>query len=68
MPLPAASAATVTLAWDANTEPDLDGYKIYYGSSSRNYSLNVDVGNVVEYTITGLQEGATYYFAAKAYD
>jgi hypothetical protein len=26
---------SVTLAWDANTESDLAGYKIYYGSASR---------------------------------
>jgi hypothetical protein len=25
----------VTLAWDANVEPDLAGYKIYYGSKTR---------------------------------
>jgi hypothetical protein len=68
MPLPAATAAEVTLAWDANNEPDLDGYKVYYGSSSGNYSNSVDVGNVLEHTISGLQEGVTYYFAAKAYD
>jgi hypothetical protein len=26
---------SVTLAWDANTEPDLAGYRIYYGFGSR---------------------------------
>jgi hypothetical protein len=61
-------AANVTLAWDSNTEPDLAGYKIFYGTSSRNYSKSIDVGNVVEYTVADLQEGTTYYFAAKAYD
>jgi len=33
-----AYSADVTLAWDANDEPDLDGYKIHYGTSSGNYS------------------------------
>ena len=28
------SAAQVTLAWDANTESDLAGYKIYYKTGS----------------------------------
>lgn len=26
---------SVTLAWDANVEPDLEGYKIYYGKATR---------------------------------
>ncbi|MGD8523304.1 MAG: fibronectin type III domain-containing protein [Desulfobacterales bacterium] len=63
-----AYSADVSLAWDANSEPDLDGYKVYYGTSSRNYTASVDVGNTTEYTLTGLTEGTTYYFAATAYD
>ena len=59
---------TLNLRWAANDEPDLEGYKVYYGTSSRNYTANVDVGNTTEYTLTGLSEGTTYYFAATAYD
>jgi hypothetical protein len=66
--LSAATAAEVSLAWDANTEPDLDGYKIYYGLASGNYGAPVDVGNVEQHTLTGLDEGKTYYLAATAYD
>ena len=58
----------VTLAWDANTEPNLAGYKIYYGTASGAYTVTIDVGNITTCTITGLQPGATYYFAATAYD
>ena len=36
-------AGTVTLAWDANTEPDLSGYKIHYGIASGNYDNVIDV-------------------------
>lgn len=57
----------VTLSWDPNTEPDLAGYKVYYGTSSRNYTETIDVGNTTTYQITGLSEG-TYYFAVTAYD
>jgi hypothetical protein len=31
-------AADFTLQWDANTEPDLAGYEIYYGTSSGDYN------------------------------
>src|SRR5881397_2262341 len=62
------SAAQVTLAWDPNTETDLAGYKLYYGTSSGSYPSSVDVGNLTSYTLSGLIEGRTYYFAATAYD
>ena len=60
-------AADVTLAWDANTESALAGYKLYYGTSSRTYGTPITVGNVTTYTVTGLGTG-TYYFAVTAYD
>src|SRR2546425_7354246 len=62
------SAAQVTLAWDPNTEPDLAGYKLYYGTSSGSYQFSVDVGNLTSYTLPGLLEGQIYYFAATAYN
>ncbi|MFB3924900.1 MAG: malectin domain-containing carbohydrate-binding protein [Syntrophales bacterium] len=65
---PVAHSADVTLAWDANSESDLAGYKVYYGTSSRNYSSRIDVGNWTGCTISGLSAGSTYYFAATAYD
>ena len=62
-------AAQVTLAWEQNTEPDIAGYKIYYGDSSGNYpnSVNITPWNVTTCTISDLIEGQTYYFAATAY-
>ncbi|HYK90654.1 MAG TPA: fibronectin type III domain-containing protein, partial [Acidobacteriota bacterium] len=60
-------AADVTLAWDANSETDLAGYKVYYGASSRNYSTVINVGKVTTYTLTGLAPG-TYYFAVTAFN
>jgi len=62
------NAGQVTLAWDMNSEPNVTGYKIYYGTASRNYDWVIDVGKVTEVTITDLPNGATYYFAATAYD
>ncbi len=63
----AAHAAQVTLAWDPNTQTDVTGYKIYWGTSSGNYTNSVDVGNVTTYTVTGLNSGTTYYFVATCY-
>jgi hypothetical protein len=63
-----AFAATATLAWDKNDEPEVVGYKIHYGTTSGNYQYSVDVGDHTSCTISALDEGATYYFAATAYD
>ena len=61
-------ARQVTLAWDANAEPVLGGYRLYYGPTSRNYESFVDVGNQTSYTLFGLEEDRPYYFAVTAYD
>jgi len=63
-----AAAGQVVLAWDANTEPDVSGYKLYYGTASRTYGAPITVGNVLTYTVPGLTDGLTYYFAVTAYD
>ncbi len=57
-----------TLIWDPNNEPDLAGYKLYYGLSSGNYPYIVDVGNQTTYTLTDLEVGKTYYITATAYN
>ncbi len=66
-PLPA-NAAAVSLAWVKSPDPDIAGYKMHYGNSSGNYQYTVNVGNSTSCTISGLNEGTTYYFAATAYD
>jgi hypothetical protein len=60
--------AELSLVWDENTEPDLDGYKLYYGSTSRSYGYIIDVGNQTDFTVVDLVEGETYYFAVTAYN
>ncbi len=70
----AASAASVTLTWDRNQEPDIAGYKIYWGTSSRNYQNSTTVYDSAtqplkkSYNVSGLDEGRTYYFAVTAFD
>jgi hypothetical protein len=55
------------LAWDASTATNVAGYKLYYGTSSRNYSNNINVGPVTSYTVSGRAPG-TYYLTVTAYD
>jgi hypothetical protein len=65
-----AYSAVVILEWSANPEPDLDGYMVYYGTSSRDYTWSVDVGDYTTCAISDsrFEDGQTYYFAATAYD
>jgi PKD repeat protein len=61
-------AGSANLAWDASTSSNVGGYKISYGQTSGNYASTIDVGNTTTYAVPGLQDGAKYYFAVKAYD
>jgi hypothetical protein len=58
----------LTLAWDPNTESDLAGYTLCYGTVSKNYAQQVEVGKYESVTISGLELNKTYYFAVTAYD
>lgn len=79
--------AQAVLSWDypaTNTDgsslTDLGGFKVYYGTSSGNYSMVLDIGmasvltdgcavqNCGTYTVSNLTAGTTYYFAMTAYD
>ena len=62
-----AFGATASLSWNANTEPDLAGYKVYYGTVSGSYGSPTSVGNTTNYTVTGLANGS-YFFAVTAID
>jgi hypothetical protein len=63
-----AAAQSVTLAWNANGEADLSGYRVEYGTVAGSPSTTIDVGNVTQRQFTGLQAGVTYYFRVKAYN
>jgi hypothetical protein len=61
-----AKSTSVGLVWNANPEPDIAGYIIYYGTKSKRYTKTIDTGKVTSYRITGLSKTRTYYFALKA--
>jgi hypothetical protein len=62
LPLRAQVAQSVTLAWDANTQPGIAGYRLYYGTASGNYPYKSEVGNATTTTVSNLTVGQTYYF------
>ena len=63
-----ADAGQITLTWDPNPESDLAGYRVYFGSASRGYTNLVDSGRSNTNTVTGLVDGATYFFSVTAYN
>jgi hypothetical protein len=68
-----AHSAQLNLAWDPNSEKDLAGYKIYYGTSQGGPynspgSPRIITGNIPNYSLDGLTSGQTYYVVATAFD
>lgn len=63
-----AAAAQLAIAWDANTESDIAGYLVEWGTGSAPYANTVDVGNVTAWTLPGAAEGTTYSFRVVAYN
>ena len=61
-------AASVELSWQRNSEPDLQSYNVYYGTESRNYGPPIPVDQNSYYTLSGLEEGVTYFIAVTALD
>lgn len=62
-----AQTASVTVAWDANTEPDVTGYVVSWGQRSGVYTASADAGNNTQYTVNGLDVDRRYYFVVQAY-
>jgi hypothetical protein len=75
--LPAAQAVEVTLGWDSNPEPDLEGYVVHrnagYPGPPYDYSDTLPEDELADplhpkATLTGLQEGERYFIALTAYN
>ena len=77
MPLSVANAATVTLGWSPNDEPDLEGYVVYrnreepgppYKHSDDVQEDELDDPLHPRLKLTGLKNDAKYYVALTAYN
>jgi uncharacterized membrane protein YgcG len=72
-----AFAADVTLAWDPNSESDLEGYGVYFSQNEPGPPYNLfgyvalselSTPSAPTFTVTGLENGGRYHFAVTAYD
>ena len=68
IPVYSQSQRAVNVSWNENIESDLLGYKLYYGTGSRDYGQPIDVGNITSYRVENLQGMIEYFFAVTAYD
>jgi hypothetical protein len=62
-------ASSATLVWDPNSDA-VDGYKVYYGTSSSNLGNSVNVGKTTKYNLDQLPltQNRQYYFRVTAYN
>jgi hypothetical protein len=65
---PFAAAANLTFQWDPPPSGVPAGYILYAGTAPDQYVQQINVGLTTSYTLTGVPEGATYYFSVAAYD
>lgn len=65
---PIAESVPIGLAWDANPEPDIAGYRVYHGLASRNYGRPQEAGNSTTALVDGLSPDTTYFFAVTAFN
>jgi hypothetical protein len=63
-----AAAATMRLSWSSDTEADLSGYRLRYGTAPGSVDNEVDTGSATNAQVSGLSRGVTYYFSVVAYD
>ena len=60
-------AEPVSLAWDRNSEVNIAGYVVSYGSQSGTYTTSIDVGNVIATTVD-LPAGQRSFVVVQAYN
>ncbi len=63
-----AFAKAIQLNWSQNSESDVTGYRVRYGTSSGSYTQTVNVGNLRTYRLNNVTNGQSYYFVVIAYN
>jgi hypothetical protein len=63
----AGNGSSIYLIWDSNSEADIEGYKIYVGTSSGIYDLDYTTSDTA-FTVNNLTEEVTYYIGVSAVD
>jgi hypothetical protein len=65
----AAASTALALSWKASpSSPNIDGYRVYYGTSSGNYSQHIDfAGTGTSGTVASAPAGSTFYYTVVAY-
>lgn len=63
-------ASSVSLQWDASTDADVTGYKVYHsaGSSALAGTTPLNVANLTSASLDGLDPNLSYSFAVTAYN
>ncbi len=64
----AQATSNVTLSWVANTEPDIAGYRLHYGTTAGSYDHHLEAGNATTAVLSDLADGTTYFIALTAYN
>jgi hypothetical protein len=64
----ASAQVSVTVAWNANTEPDVTGYTVSWGPRPGFYNASADAGSATQFTMGGLAVDQRYYFVVQAYN
>ena len=60
--------AGVQLAWDPSPGANIEGYRLSYGTTSGQYTVTIDVGNVTTFEFLEPDPFVKYFLAVRSYD